>query len=75
MEAQAAQPYELTLRGFSPRELSERAKHLCSLHFGGAAFEVSECRCVPCVCSLGGRVRLYETRVVACPIGTPVAAG
>ena len=67
-ELRLAQPYELTLRGFSRRELRARAQRQCAAYFGDDPFRVDEARCVPCVCSLGGRVRLYETRIVAHPI-------
>ena len=56
---------ELTLRGFSPRELNERVEQECRRHFGGCAWEIAESRCIPCMGTLGGRVRLYETHVVA----------
>lgn len=66
METQVDPSYQVTLRGFSPRELNDRAERACASHFGASPFEVSERRCVPCVCTLGGRVRLYEAHVVAC---------
>jgi hypothetical protein len=71
MATQEPQTLELTLRGFSPRELTARAEAQCASHFGGAEFQVEECRCVPCVCSVGGRVRLYEARVVAHAVANP----
>jgi len=58
-------PFELTLRGFSPRELSECAERACRKHFGEYAWRIEHCSCVPCVCTLGGRALLYETRIVA----------
>lgn len=65
MEGQAVQPYEVTLRGFSPRELVVRAQRQCASHFGDGGFCIEQATCYPCVCSLGGRVRLYEARVIA----------
>jgi hypothetical protein len=65
MSVQLAPPFELTLRGFSPRELRARAEERCASHFAQCPFRVDEVRCVPCVCSIGGRVRLYEARIVA----------
>jgi hypothetical protein len=59
------EPYEVILRGFSPRELTAQAERRCTAHFAGERFRVEELTCVPCVCSLGGRVRLYEAHVVA----------
>lgn len=73
MQAQASETFAFTLRGFSPRELAAEAEHRCSLHFGPCGFRLEECTCVPCVCSLGGRVRLYEAHVVARP-GTLAAS-
>jgi hypothetical protein len=68
MDGRQSQPYAVTLRGFSPRELTARAERQCASHFGGERFRVDEARCVPCVCSLGGRVRLYEARILASPL-------
>ena len=56
---------ELRLRGFSPRELATRAERQCKQHFGECAWQIDESTCVPCMGSLGGRVRLYETHIVA----------
>jgi len=56
---------ELTLRGFSPRELSAVAERECRRHFGTCAWELDEASCVPCMGSVGGRVRLYEARFLA----------
>lgn len=64
MDAQGSQTYAVTLRGFSPRELSWRAERQCAMHFGADRFLVEEARCVPCMCSLGGHVRLYEAHLV-----------
>jgi hypothetical protein len=61
----AAEPFQLTLRGFSPRELNRCAERACRKHFGDRGWRIEECRCVPCVCTLGGRALLYETRIVA----------
>jgi hypothetical protein len=59
------QPLELTLRGFSPRELTVRAERECRKHFGECAWRIDEATCVPCMGTLGGRVRLYEAHIVA----------
>ncbi len=59
------QSLELTLRGFSPRELTVRAEHECRRHFGECAWRIDEATCVPCMGTLGGRVRLYEAHIVA----------
>ena len=56
---------EITLRGFSPRELVACAERECRRHFGECAWKIDQTTCVPCMGSLGGRVRLYEARVVA----------
>jgi hypothetical protein len=55
----------LTLRGFSPGELRARAEEACKCHFGECEWTLDEAEFVPCVGSLGGRVRLYEGRFVA----------
>jgi hypothetical protein len=55
----------LTLRGFSPRELRARAERECACHFGECEWKLEQAEFVPCVGSLGGRVRLYEGRFVA----------
>ena len=68
-EQGAAPPsLELTLRGFSPRELQVSVERECRKHFGGCAWRADEETCVPCMATLGGRVRLYETHVVARPV-------
>jgi len=56
---------ELTLRGFSPRELRLQAERECRRHFGECPWRVDESTCRVCMCTLGGRARLYETRLVA----------
>jgi hypothetical protein len=56
---------ELTIRGFSPRELTVLAERECRRHFGECAWRIDESTCVPCMGTLGGRVRLYEAHVVA----------
>jgi hypothetical protein len=63
--ASASDCLELTLRGFSPRELNAKAERECRKHFGECAWRIDEATCVPCMGSLGGRVRLYEAHVVA----------
>jgi hypothetical protein len=65
MTASASESLELTLRGFSPRELTALAERRCRKHFGECAWKIDEQTCVPCMGTLGGRVRLYEARVVA----------
>jgi hypothetical protein len=75
MSGDSAQRFEFTLRGFSPRELNALAEKQCASFFGACPFRVDEARCVPCVCSLGGRVRLYEAHVVASPLSLSAAAG
>jgi hypothetical protein len=56
---------ELTLRGFSPRELNVLAERQCRKHFGECAWRIDEATCIPCMGTLGGRVRLYEAHIVA----------
>ena len=63
--ARLTQSLELTLRGFSPRELTVRAEQECRKHFGECAWRIDEATCVPCMGTLGGRVRLYEAHIVA----------
>ncbi|HWE81201.1 MAG TPA: hypothetical protein VG265_06105 [Gaiellaceae bacterium] len=65
MTDSASESFELTLRGFSPRELTARAENECRKHFGECAWRIDEAVCVPCMGTLGGRVRLYEARIVA----------
>jgi hypothetical protein len=65
MSTTATECFELTLRGFSPRELNERADRECRKHFGECAWRIDEATCSPCMGTLGGRVRLYEAKVVA----------
>ncbi len=55
----------LTFRGFSPAELRARAEQECGRHFGGREWALAESEYVPCLATLGGRVRLYEGRFVA----------
>jgi hypothetical protein len=65
MTASLPEPLELTLRGFSPGELARMAERECRRHFGDCAWKIDQATCVPCLGTLGGRVRLYETHVVA----------
>jgi hypothetical protein len=65
MTASASEQFELTLRGFSPRELNARVERECRKHFGECAWRIDEATCTPCMGTLGGRVRLYEAHVVA----------
>jgi hypothetical protein len=67
MSAAADESFQLTLRGFSPRELSAKAESECRKHFGECAWRIDEATCVPCMGTLGGHVRLYEARIVASP--------
>ena len=67
MSVTADEQLELTLRGFSPRELRLTAERECRKHFGECAWRIEEQTCVPCMGSLGGHVRLYEARFVAGP--------
>ena len=61
----AGECLRLTLRGFSPRELKARAEEACKCHFGECEWKMDLAEFVPCVGTLGGRVRLYEGRFVA----------
>ena len=61
----AGECLRLTLRGFSPQELTARAEEACNCHFGECEWKMDKAEFVPCVGSLGGRVRLYEGRFVA----------
>jgi hypothetical protein len=61
----AGECLRLTLRGFSPRELKALAEEACRCHFGECEWKLEKAEFVPCVGSLGGRVRLYEGRFVA----------
>jgi hypothetical protein len=65
MTASASESFELTLRGFSPKELTAHADRECRKHFGECAWQIEEATCVPCMGTLGGRVRLYEAHVLA----------
>jgi hypothetical protein len=65
MTASASEPFTFTLRGFSPRELDAQAERECRKHFGKCAWKIEEATCAPCMGTLGGRVRLYEARIVA----------
>ena len=65
MTATAPEPFEITLRGFSPKELATRAERECRRYFGECAWQIDEATCTACMGSIGGRVRLYETHVVA----------
>jgi hypothetical protein len=65
MTASASDAFEVTLRGFSPRALREAAERECRKHFGECAWQIDEATCKVCMGSLGGRVRLYEARIVA----------
>ena len=54
------------VRGFSPAELRRRASRDCGEAFGGeAGWRITREEIVPCLVSIGGRVRLYEGRFEA----------
>jgi hypothetical protein len=57
--------FSFTLRGFSPSELDAQAERECRKHFGECAWKIDEATCAPCMGTLGGRIRLYEARIVA----------
>jgi hypothetical protein len=65
MTATASEQFEITLRGFSPRELAAWAERECRRHFGECAWQIDEATCQVCMGSIGGRARLFETHVVA----------
>jgi hypothetical protein len=67
MSTSAGESFELTLRGFSPRELTQTAERECRRHFGECAWRIDEATCAPCMGTLGGHVRLYEAHIVASP--------
>jgi hypothetical protein len=54
----------MVLRGLSPTELRKQAIRECERKLG-AGWRFTEERIVPCMVSLGGRVRLYEGRFQA----------
>jgi hypothetical protein len=57
----------LTMRGLSPADLRRRATRDCSRLFGeDCCWQFTREEIVPCVRSMGGRVRLYEGRFDAC---------
>ena len=65
MTASASEPFEVTLRGFSPRELRQAAEQECRRHFGECAWQINEATCEVCMGTIGGRARLYEARIIA----------
>lgn len=65
-----AERLELTLRGFSRRELVAWAERECRQHFGECAWQIEQSTCVPCMGSLGGHARLYEAHIVASTVAT-----
>jgi hypothetical protein len=71
MSATEVESFELTLRGFSARELNALAERECRRHFGTCAWRFEEASCIPCMGTLGGRIRLYEGKFVA--TGEPAA--
>jgi hypothetical protein len=52
----------IVLRGFSPAELRRHAEAKCRSAFGDDSWRITDEAFVPCLVSLGGRVRLYEGR-------------
>jgi hypothetical protein len=52
----------IVLRGFSPAELRRHAVQRCAADGGDDAWRIVDESVVPCLVSLGGRVRLYEGR-------------
>jgi hypothetical protein len=62
---QAAGARTIVLRGFSPIELRRQAEQRCRAAFGDDAWQITDASVVPCLVSLGGRVRLYEGRFSA----------
>jgi hypothetical protein len=56
----------LVMRGFSPSDLKRRASRDCGQVFGrDGAWGFTREEIVPCMVSIGGRVRLYEGRFEA----------
>ncbi len=58
----------IVLRGFSPSELRRHAVRSCNAGGGGDSWRIVDESFVPCLVSLGGRVRLYEGRFRAVPV-------
>ena len=52
----------IVLRGFSPAELRRHAARTCAAGGAGDSWRIVDESFVPCLTSLGGRVRLYEGR-------------
>ena len=67
MSVSTEESFELTLRGFSPRELTAHAERECRKHFGECAWRIDEATCAPCMGTTGGHVLLYEAHIVARP--------
>jgi hypothetical protein len=54
------------VRGFSPADLRRRAARDCGEVFGSdCGWRFTQEKIVPCMVSIGGRVRLYEGRFEA----------
>ncbi len=53
-------PETVVLRGFSPRELRERARCRFDERFGQGCWRLCDEETRPCLVSIGGRVRMYE---------------
>jgi hypothetical protein len=64
------------IRGFSPADLRRRAARDCKQAFGSdAGWRFTQEEIVPCLVSIGGRVRLYEGRFEAARSSTLAVAG
>jgi hypothetical protein len=65
----------VVVRGFSPPDLKRRAARDCGHVFGrDEAWKFTREEIVPCLVSIGGRVRLYEGRFEACRSSVASAA-
>jgi len=64
------------VRGFSPADLRRRAARDCARAFGAdAGWRFTQEEIVPCMVSIGGRVRLYEGRFEAARSSTLAVVG
>ena len=64
------------VRGFNPADLRRRAARDCGEAFGGEPdWRFTREEIVPCLVSIGGRVRLYEGRFEASRSSLLSAAG
>ena len=55
----------VVVRGFSPADLRLRAARECGRALGSSGWQFTQEKIVPCMVSIGGRVRLYEGRFEA----------